>query len=246
MRAFYARRARSAPPGGVPRYRLSLGVRAVGLRGDTLCGDCGTSFQCGVTQYVLLCDGMGTGSGAQSDAQEAISVLQSLLTLGFDAMDAAAMLNELYVLRGDGCFSTVDLLEMDLCTGEGALYKWGAAPSYLKKGGTVKKIGTASPPPGLGVGEEHRAERVGLSLQRGEQLVLTTDGIPEAACEQYLRACGPLSPRELAAGVVACASESEPDDRTAVIVQLDPASMQPHHTTRRARSVSKTGAEPHI
>ena len=215
------------PAGGVPRYRLSLGVRAVGLRGDTLCGDCGTSFQCGVTQYVLLCDGMGTGSGAQSDAQ-------------------AAMLNELYVLRGDGCFSTVDLLEMDLCTGEGALYKWGAAPSYLKKGGTVKKIGTASPPPGLGVGEEHRAERVGLSLQRGEQLVLTTDGIPEAACEQYLRACGPLSPRELAAGVVACASESEPDDRTAVIVQLDPASMQPHHTTRRARSVSKSGAEPHI
>ena len=234
------------PAGGVPRYRLSLGVRAVGLRGDTLCGDCGTSFQCGVTQYVLLCDGMGTGSGAQSDAQEAISVLQSLLTLGFDAMAAAAMLNELYVLRGDGCFSTVDLLEMDLCTGEGALYKWGAAPSYLKKGGTVKKIGTASPPPGLGVGEEHRAERVGLSLQRGEQLVLTTDGIPEAACEQYLRACGPLSPRELAAGVVACASESEPDDRTAVIVQLDPASMQPHHTTRRARSVSKSGAEPHI
>ena len=135
---------------------------------------------------------------------------------------------------------------MDLCTGEGALYKWGAAPSYLKTGGTVKKIGTASPPPGLGVGEEHRAERVGLSLQRGEQLVLTTDGIPEAACEQYLRASGPLSPRELAAGVVACASESEPDDRTAVIVQLDPASMQPHHTTRRARSVSKSGAEPHI
>lgn len=234
------------PDKGIPRYQLSLGVRAVGLRGDTLCGDCGTSFQCGATQYVLLCDGMGTGSGAQSDAQEAISVLQSLLTLGFDAMDAAAMLNELYVLRGDGCFSTIDLLEVDLCTGEGALYKWGAAPSYLKKGGTVKKIGTASPPPGLGVGEEHRAERVGLSLQRGEQLVLTTDGIPEAACEQYLRASGPLSPRELAAGVVACASESEPDDRTAVIVQLDPASMQPHHTTRRARSVSKSGAEPHI
>ena len=234
------------PAGGVPRYRLSLGVRAVGLRGDTLCGDCGTSFQCGTTQYVLLCDGMGTGFGAQSDAQEAISVLQSLLTLGFGAMDAAAMLNELYVLRGDGCFSTIDLLEVDLCTGEGALYKWGAAPSYLKKGGTVKKIGTASPPPGLGVGEEHRAERVGLSLQRGEQLVLTTDGIPEAACEQYLRASGPLSPRELAAGVVACASESEPDDRTAVIVQLDPASMQPHHTTRRVRSMSKSGAEPHI
>ena len=135
---------------------------------------------------------------------------------------------------------------INLLVAEGVLYKWGAAPSYLKKGGNVKKIGTASPPPGLGVGEEHRAGGVRLSLQRGELLVLTTDGVPEAACEQYLRTCGALSPRELAAGVVACASESEPDDRTAVIVQLDPASMQPHHTTRRARSVSKSGAEPHI
>ena len=228
-----------------PVLRAVFGMAGAAARGS-ISGDAVQQFCSPAAAQMILCDGMGTGSGAQSDAQEAISVLQSLLTLGFDAMDAAAMLNELYVLRGDGCFSTVDLLEMDLCTGEGALYKWGAAPSYLKKGGTVKKIGTASPPPGLGVGEEHRAERVGLSLQRGEQLVLTTDGIPEAACEQYLRACGPLSPRELAAGVVACASESEPDDRTAVIVQLDPASMQPHHTTRRARSMSKTGAEPHI
>lgn len=119
-------------PAGVSRAIGSLGVRAVGLRGDTLCGDCGTSFQCGVTQYVLLCDGMGTGSGAQSDAQEAISVLQSLLTLGFDAMDAAAMLNELYVLRGDGCFSTVDLLEMDLCTGEGRFIN-GARPRPISR-----------------------------------------------------------------------------------------------------------------
>ena len=234
------------PDEGGARFRLALGVRAVGLRGDTLCGDCGTSFQCGVTQYVLLCDGMGTGSGAQSDAQEAISLLQSLLTLGFAAAEAMALLNELYLLRGDGCFSTVDLLELDLRTGEGAIYKWGAAPSYLKKGSTVKKIGTASSPPGLGVGEEHRAERIGLSLQRGEQLVLTTDGVPEGACEQYLRVCGTLSPRELAAGVVACASESEPDDRTAAVVQLEPASMQPHHTTHRRKSLSKSGAEPHI
>ena len=160
--------------------------------------------------------------------------------------EAMALLNELYLLRGDGCFSTIDLLELDLCTAEGVLYKWGAAPSYLKKGGNVKKIGTASPPPGLGVGEEHRAGGVRLSLQRGELLVLTTDGVPEAACEQYLRTCGALSPRELAAGVVACASESEPDDRTAAAVQLEPVSLQPHHITRRARNVSKAGARPHI
>ena len=227
-------------------YRMLLGVRAIGLRGDSFCGDCGTSFLCGSTQYVLLCDGMGTGAAAKTDAEEAIAVLQSLLTLGMAAQEAMQMLNELYLLRGDGCFSTVDLLELDLTSGEGSLYKWGAAPSYLKKGGTVKKIGTASLPPGLDVGEKHQAGCVRLSLQRGEQLVLTTDGVPEAVCEQYLRACGTLSPRELAAGVVACASESEPDDRTAAVVQLEPAALQPQHTTRRARSLSKQDVRPHI
>ena len=231
---------------GAPRWRLSLGVRAVGLRGDTLCGDAGACFQVRTLQYVLLCDGMGTGAGAKADAEEAISLLRAMITAGFAAPEAMALLNELYLLRGDGCFSTIDLLELDLCTAEGVLYKWGAAPSYLKKGGNVKKIGTASPPPGLGVGEEHRAGGVRLSLQRGELLVLTTDGVPEAACEQYLRTCGALSPRELAAGVVACASESEPDDRTAAAVQLEPVSLQPHHITRRARNVSKAGARPHI
>ena len=231
---------------GAPRWRLLLGVRAVGLRGDTLCGDAGACFQVRTLQYVLLCDGMGTGAGAKADAEEAISLLRAMITAGFAAPEAMALLNELYLLRGDGCFSTIDLLELDLCTAEGVLYKWGAAPSYLKKGRNVKKIGTASPPPGLGVGEEHRAGGVRLSLQRGELLVLTTDGVPEAACEQYLRTCGALSPRELAAGVVACASESEPDDRTAAAVQLEPVSLQPHHITRRARNVSKAGARPHI
>ena len=159
---------------GAPRWRLSLGVRAVGLRGDTLCGDAGACFQVRTLQYVLLCDGMGTGAGAKADAEEAISLLRAMITAGFAAPEAMALLNELYLLRGDGCFSTIDLLELDLCTAEGVLYKWGAAPSYLKKGGNVKKIGTASPPPGLGVGEEHRTGGVRLSLQRGELLVLTT------------------------------------------------------------------------
>lgn len=234
------------PAAGLARYQLVLGVRAVGLRGDTLCGDCGTSFLYGSTQYVLLCDGMGTGAAAQTDAQEAIALLQAFLTLGFAALDALALLNELYLLRADGCFSTVDLVELDLCSGEGTLYKWGAAPSYLKKGSLVKKIGTASPPPGLGVGEEHQIGNVRLSLQRGEQLVLTTDGIPQTACEQYLSTCGALAPLELAAGVVACASESEPDDRTAAVLQLVPVSAHVHHTTRRTRKVSNPDRQPHI
>ena len=189
---------------------------------------------------------MGTGAEARADAEAAIALLRQLLCLQMPPDEALQLLNEAYVLRGDGCFSTVDLLQLDLTSGEGLLYKWGAAPSFLRLGANVKKIGTASPPPGLGVGEKHRAECVRLSLQRGEQLVLTTDGVPEGALEQYLRTCGALSPRELAAGAVACASESEPDDRTAAVVQLRPVALQPHHITRGARKASNPDAMHHI
>ena len=238
--------AAQPPVDGRIRFEPELGVRAIGLRGDTLCGDCGTSFRCGSVQYVLLLDGMGTGAEARDGAQAAIALLRQLLMLQMPPADALQTLNELYVLRGDGCFSTVDLLRLELSSGEGALYKWGAAPSYLKFGESVRKIGTASPPPGLGVGEKHHAECVRLSLQRGEQLVLTTDGIPGGPLEQFLRGCGDLSPRELAAGAVACASESEPDDRTAAVIRLRPTALQPQHTTRGARKLSKQDAAPHI
>lgn len=70
----------------------------------------------------------------------------------------------------------MDLLHIDLTSGEAELLKWGAAPSYLRCGDTVKKLGTASLPPGVGVGGDHAPERYRLSLRRGEMLVLVSDG----------------------------------------------------------------------
>ena len=221
----------AAPDERPAQFEPELGVRAIGLRGDTLCGDCGTSFRCGCIQYILLLDGMGTGAEAKAHAEASAALLRQLLCLQMPPEDALQTLNELYVLRGDGCFSTLDLLRLDLASGEGLLYKWGAAPSYLKRGESVKKIGTASPPPGLGVGESHHAECVRLSLQRGEQ---------------FLRACGDLSPRELAAGAVACAGESDPDDRTAAVIRLRPTALQPQHITHRARKLSNSAPKAHI
>lgn len=61
----------------------------------------------------------------------------------------------------------MDLLHIDLTSGEAELLKWGAAPSYLRCGDTVKKLGTASLPPGVGVGETTR--RSGTGCPFGEE-----------------------------------------------------------------------------
>lgn len=207
---------------GSLRFLPELGFRSQGRAAQSLSGDRGVSFRLGHRFYLLLCDGMGTGQAAGREAVNAIELLRTLLQCGAEPADALQVLNGIYILRDDGGFSTVDLLQVDLVTGEAELFKWGAAPSYLKKKGEVEKIGTASLPPGLGAGEEHRPTGTKLSLARGELLVLVTDGAGGEAAERFIRQYGGSSPKELASGVVSCSSVQGEDDRTAAVLALRP------------------------
>lgn len=204
------------------RFRPELGFRSQGRTAGSLSGDRGASFRVGKWFYLLLCDGMGSGSAANAEAATAISILRVLLQSGVDPDRAMALLNGIYILRDDGGFATVDLLQTNLDTGDAQLFKWGGAPSYLKRRGQVEKIGTASPPPGLGVGEEHRPVGEKLSLSRGEMLVLVSDGAGGEAAERFIRQYGGLSPKELASGIVHCSQSQEEDDRTAAVLALRP------------------------
>lgn len=201
-------------------YAPELGFRAKGLRGADICGDYGASFRCGEWFYVLLCDGMGAGESAKAEAVCASSLLKELIEAGFDAQDAMQSLNALYILRDTGAFAAIDLLQISLASGEGFLHKWGAAPSFLKFGRTIQRLGAPLPPPGLGVGQGYRPECIRVSMQRGEALVLTSDGVDAAIAERYLQGCGELCVRELAAGVVASCEDAPPDDRTAAVLRL--------------------------
>ena len=206
-----------------------LGVASAGRKGSAISGDRGASFRTARhLHYVLLCDGMGSGPDAMEESLSSVRLLRGLLTAGFQPEDALQLLNGIYLLRGDGAFSTVDLLQADLSTGEVTLWKWGSAPSYLRTAEGVQKIGTAQPPPGLeGTG---RAERFQLSLGAGEFLVLLSDGAAGPETEELIRSYGGRSPKELAASIVGQGGEEE-DDRTAAVLKLQPAVSQRQHTT---------------
>ena len=120
------------------------------------------------------------------------------------------------------------LMRTPLAAARVTLWKWGAAPSYLKRGGEVQKIGTAQPPPGLeGTGQ---AERFELSLEAGALLVLLSDGAAGPGTEEEIRRYGGSSPKELAVRLVDRVGEEE-DDRTAVVVKLTPSASHRQHTT---------------
>ena len=167
--------------------------------------------------YVLLCDGMGTGAGAARESQEAAELLKQMLRAGFPAEYALRSLNSLAVLRELGGCTTVDLVRLQLDTGRGTLYKWGAASSYLLKNGQLRKIGTAGPPPGLSQQARETVDR--LSLGGGEVLILLSDGAGEDTLLRTTISAPEPSPGVLAAAIVEHGAQ-EGDDATVAVVQL--------------------------
>ena len=170
----------------------------------------------GSDYYVLLCDGMGTGAGAARESREAAELLKQLLQAGFPAEYAIRSLNSLAVLRELGGCTTVDLVRLQLDTGRGTLYKWGAASSYLLKNGQLRKIGTAGPPPGLSVQARETVDR--LSLGGGEVLILLSDGAGEDMLLRTQWSARSPSPGGLAAALVEQVAEG--DDATVAVVRL--------------------------
>ena len=178
----------------------------------------------GCRYYVLLCDGMGTGLGAAQEGETAGELLRQMLTAGFPAEYALRSLNSLLALRGRAGAVTVDLAEILLTTGAVALYKWGAAPSWVLRREGAEKIGTAGPPPGISVGEiRETVDR--LSLRRGETLILSSDGLDADGVLQTGALAPESPPGELAAYILERGSGKGGDDATCAVVRLQPSAL---------------------
>lgn len=113
------------------------GVAARKKDGETVSGDAGTYFKrSDGTLYVLLCDGMGSGPQANRESTLALRLLEQFLQAGVDTEHALVTLSSALALRGEeaGGFTTIDLLQVDLFSGDGVVFKLGAAPTYVRKG----------------------------------------------------------------------------------------------------------------
>ena len=174
--------------------------------------------------YILLCDGMGTGTGAAQEAKVAADMLQKMLTAGFPAEYALRSVNSLTTLRKRAGAVTVDLAEIALDSGWVTIYKWGAAPSWVLRTTGVEKIGTAGPPPGMSVTDARETvER--LSLRRGETLILLSDGVDGEGVLRHMKESSLLPPGELAARLLELGASEGTDDATAAVVRITAAAL---------------------
>ena len=215
-------RRNTEPDSALPiRYTPELAVGTACRNGNAVSGDRGATCRDRFGNfYVLLCDGMGTGAEARAESDRAAKLLSALLAGGIAPDSAMELLNGFYVLRKVTAFSTVDVLCLNLTTGEGAIYKWGAAPSYLRNAAGVQKIGTVTPPPGCGVGPAHCPDCCELSLKAGETLVMVSDGAFGEETEHRLTSFSHGTVRDLASCLITLGESDAADDRTAVVLRL--------------------------
>lgn len=204
------------------------GIAARRKDGETVSGDAGTYFKCpdGMV-YVLLCDGMGSGEAANRESSLAVRLLEQFLQAGVGARQALGTLASALALRGEemGGFTTVDLLGIDLFTGESTLYKLGAAPSYVRQGERLRRIVGESLPAGLSEGTQLGMDEFPLHLAPGDWVVMISDGICGTQDDNWimeeLAGVGENTPKELACVLLSRSAQGATDDRTALVVRVD-------------------------
>ena len=205
------------------------GVSARKKDGQTVSGDTGAWFKHDDgALYVLLCDGMGSGRLAQRESALAVRLLEQFLRAGVRPENALRTLSAALALRGEEeiGFTTIDLLRVDLFTGEGAIYKYGAAPSYVKKGTAVSRVTGCALPAGLAGGEGGSPHVTQLKLEAGDCVLLISDGVTGGQGDQWVRdllaGFDGGSPRALAQQILDESGNraGTEDDRTALVIRL--------------------------
>lgn len=206
------------------------GVAGADRQGQPISGDAGVWFKDDAGRLnFLLCDGMGSGMGAREDSETALRLLEKFLRAGLAPEEALTTVGEALALRGEeeGGFTTVDLLQIDLFSGKSAVYKLGAAPTYLRRGGGVERLAGESLPAGVNPGAGAEPDAFTLSLDAGDCVVLVSDGVTTGQEDRWLRKLvgefDGLSPQALAAQIL---KESDirdrgGDDRTVIVIKLD-------------------------
>lgn len=198
---------------------------------EQVCGDSALTF-CDNERnlfYSLICDGMGSGERAQRVSALVSEGLRLLLLCGFSPKEAISIICEELAERPeetDEITTTVDLLVLDLCTGKGALYKSGAAPSYLVRGSDIVRLSARTIP--VGIMKKSDVKKIDLELASGDLFLMVSDGISE--CEgdslpllERLNSIGNATPNELTADIIELSRKNRrEDDLSAIAVKIFP------------------------
>ncbi|MGI6450631.1 MAG: SpoIIE family protein phosphatase [Desulfitobacteriia bacterium] len=189
------------------RLLLDIGVGTVIKTGNGISGDNFNSVPLSPNKSALIvCDGMGAGEDAARMSSAALTILEQLLSTGFEPEGAVKALNSILVLRSpEESFVTIDMAIIDLEADTAKLIKIGAAPTYLCKKDKVEILKTSSLPAGI----LNDIDIPVLDVKfKDETMVIVTDGILDVGNKEddwlknYLASSPLASAQELADNII--------------------------------------------
>lgn len=200
--------------------------------GESVCGDTVSIFENGNGYlYALISDGMGRGRNAALASEMCNAFLRNMLGAGNRMEASIRMLNSVLCARSsqseNECSATVDLVQIDLYSGEMSLVKSGAAPTFLVRRGNVFKLASPSLP--IGILHALDAKQIDISCEDGDLVVMTSDGVAREGEEwEYLSemlrspTLADESPQNIADRIIrrARAEMKNCDDTSAVVIRV--------------------------
>ena len=208
-------------------YRVITGKAQIALKETGVCGDstCLLTDPAG-NRVAILSDGMGSGARAAVDSMLTCALMEHLLHGGFSFPAALKMVNcALMVKSADESMATVDGVSVNIYTGAAALFKAGAAASFLRRGDTVTVLEEVSMP--VGILRSMDVAQTALQLAPGDLLLLVSDGVTAGDCgwiSDELLAWSTNNMDDLASHIAALArlrsDDTTRDDVTAIAVKL--------------------------
>jgi len=158
-----------------PAYNITFGLAAKVKEGSEISGDTHSFIKINQDKFMLaLCDGMGSGVGAEKTSNVAISLVENFYKAGFDNDIILSSVNKLLATANEENFTAVDICVVNLNRGLTDFIKLGSPTSLVRCNGEVQFISGGNLP--LGVLEEMKPSSTKKALQGGDMIVLYTDG----------------------------------------------------------------------
>lgn len=197
-------------------------------KGESVCGDTAITFKNGGCFYALITDGMGSGSTACKSSTITAEIIKSLMLSEIDETLAIKLAGETLAPICDECFSTVDLMKLDLSNGNATITKNHAAASYILRNGSVYCCNAHSLP--VGITGEASPERIELRLLEGDTVIMVSDGVAAEPNDKprladIIGVSASLTGRELAQRIMSRAEETngKNDDMSVLVVKISKA-----------------------
>ncbi len=158
------------------RYSVSFGAARSSAEPNDPCGDSICSIDTADDYfYAVICDGMGQGRSAAFASGASVGFLKQMLTARMSVETSLSVLNAWLRADREECSVSIDILKIDLLTGKAAIYKSGAAASFLQRGRDVFPIESEGFP--VGILKQTAAIRTDIELREGDVIMMGSDGI---------------------------------------------------------------------